>query len=112
MRFRINGSLHSCVMSFLLEVTPPFSSLCDDLHSLLQDRSMQRLFDGGWLPVGCIDLVEPFGCLKYAAYVRDEKFMKIIESKSPLLCKGWCKIVKILPKPLTKVLSLSSCHLK
>lgn len=82
MRFRINGSLHSCVMSFLLEVTPLFSSLCDDLHSLLQDRSVQRLFDGGWLPVGCIDLVGTFSCLKCAAYVGDEKFMKIIENKS------------------------------
>lgn len=45
-------------------------------------RRAQGLFDGWWLPVGCIVLAGLFSRLKCAAYVRDEKFMKIIESKS------------------------------
>lgn len=66
-------------------------------------RRAQRLFDGWWLPVGCIVLVVLFSCLKCAAYVMDKKFMKIIESKRSLSCKGYRETVKTVSTPPEQV---------
>lgn len=77
-----------CSSSLKWPCRPLLVMIC--IHCFKTDlrRAWRLMVDAWWLPVGCIVLVVLFSCLKCAAYVRDEKFMKIIESKSPLSGKG------------------------